>query len=85
MSIFVTTAAESFGTNLRVTVTATVTNFMRGAITLLIPLRMWMENNFQFSLFQSLIAVGIVVFTMAFIAVSTFHETYGRKLDYIEE
>ena len=85
MSIFVTTAAESFGINLRVTVTATVTNFMRGAITLLIPLRMWIENSFEFSLFQSLIAVGIVVFALAIVAASSFQETYGRKLDYIEE
>jgi MFS family permease len=85
MSIFVTTAAEAFGTNLRVTVTATITNFMRGAITLLIPLRIWLENIFSLSLFQSLIVVGSVVFLLALYAASTFHETYGKRLDYVEE
>ncbi|MFM9027518.1 MAG: MFS transporter, partial [Bacteroidota bacterium] len=61
MSIFVTTVAESFGTNLRVTATATITNFMRGAVTVLIPLRMWLERQLSFTMEGSLIIIGIIV------------------------
>lgn len=85
MSVFVTTAAESFGTNLRVTVTATITNFMRGAITVLIPLRLWLEAYFQFNLMQSLIIIGVMVFALALYSAFRLHETYGKRLDYIEE
>ena len=85
MSIFVTTAAESFGTNLRVTVTATVTNFMRGAVTILIPLRMFMEKAWGFSMSYSLLTVGILVFIPAMLAILNLKDTYGKSLDYQEE
>jgi hypothetical protein len=85
MSIFVTTTAESFGTNLRVTVVATVTNFMRGAITLLIPLRMWLQHTFGFSLLHSLVLVGILVFVPALYASFSIKDTYGKPMDYVEE
>ncbi|MBK7945925.1 MAG: hypothetical protein IPJ85_11750 [Flavobacteriales bacterium] len=43
LSVFATATAEHFGTNLRVLVTATVTNFMRGSVTLMIPLYQWLD------------------------------------------
>jgi putative MFS transporter len=84
MSIFVTTTAESFGTNLRVTVTATVTNFMRGAVTLLIPLRLYLQHSFELSLVNSLMIVGIVVFLPALLSMVYMKDTYGVSLDYQE-
>ncbi len=85
LSVFVTSTSEHFGTNLRVTATATVTNFMRGAVTILIPLRIWIQEMGSISLSQSLIFTGIIVWSVALIAVLWLPETYGRNLDYLEE
>ncbi len=85
LSVFVTSTSEHFGTNLRVTATATVTNFMRGAVTILIPLRIWIQEMGSFSLSQSLIFTGIIVWSLALIAVLWLPETYGRNLDFLEE
>lgn len=85
LSVFVTTTAEHFGTNLRVTVTATVTNFMRGAVTLLIPLHQWIEHKFNYSLTQGLAITGIIVWVLALIPTLLLPETYGKDLEFIEE
>jgi putative MFS transporter len=85
LSVFVTATSEHFGTNLRVTVTATVTNFMRGAVTILIPLRIGIESIFSTSLSASLIYVGLLVWVPALIAVWWMPETYGRNMDFIED
>jgi MFS family permease len=85
LSVFVTSTSEHFGTNLRVTATATVTNFMRGAVTILIPLRIWIQEMGSFSLSQSLIFTGIIVWSVALLAVFWLPETYGRNLDFLEE
>jgi MFS family permease len=85
LSVFVTATSEHFGTNLRVTVTATVTNFMRGAVTILIPLRIGIESIFSTSLSASLIYVGLLVWIPALIAVWRMPETYGRNMDFIED
>ena len=85
LSVFVTSTAEHFGTNLRVTVTATVTNFMRGAVTLLIPLHQWIEHKFNYSLTQGLATTGIIVWILALIPTLLLPETYGKNLEFIEE
>jgi putative MFS transporter len=85
LSVFVTTTSEHFGTNLRVTVTATVTNFMRGAVTLLIPLRIFVQETFATGITTSLICVGLLVWIPALAAAWWLPETYGRDLDFIEE
>jgi MFS family permease len=85
LSVFVTTTSEQFGTNLRVTATATVTNFMRGAVTVLIPLRIFIQDLGGFSITVSLIITGIIVWTLAIIALLWLPETYGRDLDFVEE
>ena len=85
LSVFVTTTAEHFGVNLRVLVTATVTNFMRGAVVLLVPLHLWIESFFSVDLIQSLIFVGVGVWVLAILSVAFLPETFGRNLDYIEE
>jgi len=85
LSVFVTATSEHFGTNLRVTVTATVTNFMRGAVTLLIPLRILLGEVCNMSLTTSLIATGILVWIPAILAAWILPETYGRNLEFLEE
>ena len=85
LSVFVTATSEHFGTNLRVTVTATVTNFMRGAVTLLIPLRIFIQDTFHVSLSISLLVVGLLVWIPAIVAAARMPETYGRDLDFVED
>jgi MFS family permease len=85
LSVFVTATSEHFGTNLRVTVTATVTNFMRGAVTILIPLRIWVESSFNTSVSVSLIWIGLLVWIPALIAAWMMPETFGRNLNFIED
>ncbi len=84
LSVFVTATSEQFGTNLRVTVTATVTNFMRGAVVLLIPLHQWIESQFGLSLSFGLIITGLIVWLLAFAAVLALPDTYGKDLNYSE-
>jgi MFS family permease len=85
LSVFVTTTSEQFGTNLRVTATSSVTNFMRGSVSVLIPLHMLLRSYFDMSLSISLILIGIFVWMLAFYAVFTSKETFGRDLDFIEK
>ena len=85
LSVFVTATSEHFGTNLRVTVTATVTNFMRGAVTILIPLRILIQESLHLTISTSLIWVGVIVWIPALLAVALMPETYGKSLEYLEE
>jgi putative MFS transporter len=85
LSVFVTATSEHFGTNLRVTVTATVTNFMRGAVTLLIPLRILIQNTFDSTMSTSLIWVGLIVWIPALAAAAWMSETFGKDLEFVED
>ncbi|MFM7773831.1 MAG: hypothetical protein ACKO9V_03155, partial [Candidatus Kapaibacterium sp.] len=85
LSVFVTTTAELFGTNIRVLVTSTVTNFMRGAVTVLIPLRIWIQQWLGTSLVESLAITGALVWVAAFAAVFYLPDPFGKDLDYVEQ
>ncbi|MDA8083795.1 MAG: MFS transporter [Nitrospiraceae bacterium] len=81
-AIFITIAAEQFGTNLRATVASTVPNFIRGAV---IPITI----VFQFlkgyaGIVQSALIVGAVCLSIAFAALHGLEETFAKELDYIE-
>jgi putative MFS transporter len=82
-AIFITIAAEQFGTNLRATVASTVPNFIRGAV---IPITF----SFQFlkdrmGIIHSAAIVGAVCLAIAFYALSGLEETFDKDLDFIEE
>jgi MFS family permease len=85
LSVFVTTTAESFGTNLRVTATSSVTNFMRGSVSILIPLQILLRNCFDLSLMYTLSIIGVFVWLLAFYSVLKSKETFGRDVDFNEE
>ena len=81
-AVFVTTAAEQFGTNLRSTVTTTVPNFIRGSV---IPITIFFDLlRKPFGLVYSALAVGIITVIIAFISLYNLKETYGVELDYVE-
>lgn len=84
LSVFVTATAEHFGINLRVTVTATVTNFMRGALVLLIPLHQAIEHMFGLTLTGGLIVTGCIVWSLALASALTLPDTFGKSLAFTE-
>lgn len=81
-AIFVTVAAEQFGTNLRATVAITAPNFVRGSVILLTSAFHYLKG--QMDLVAAAAVVGIVVLTLAFWAAASLEETFGRDLDFVE-
>lgn len=81
-ALIVTAASEQFGTNLRATVTTTVPNFIRGALT---PMAMgFLALKGRFGLLPSAAIVGAAVLLLAFLAVLKMEESFGKELDYLE-
>ena len=82
-AIFVTVAAEQFGTNLRATVATTVPNFVRGMV---VPITLLFQVLRQYlGLVDGALTVGAVCVIAAFIALSFLEETFHKDLDYYEE
>lgn len=82
-ALFVTIAAEQFGTNLRATVATTVPNVARG---LFYPMQ-WAIFAFapQVGYVTVLAALGVVTFGLALLALKRLPETHGTDLTYQEE
>jgi MFS family permease len=81
-AVFVTIAAEQFGTNIRATVATTVPNFVRGAV---VPLTMTF-NHFksEIGIVPSAAFIGVACILVALWALRGLDETYGKDLDYVE-
>ncbi len=81
--VFVTIAAEQFGTNLRATVTTSVPNFVRGSV---VPVTLSFQAlKSQIGIINSALIVGTVTVIIAFWALYYLEETYGKDLNYLEE
>ena len=87
-TIFVTIAAEQFGTNIRATVATTVPNFVRGSTVLLTSAFQFFKllslNGRPLGSVVSAAIVGAICMLIAFWAWSGLEETHGKELDYIE-
>ena len=81
-AIFVTMAAEQFGTNLRATAATTVPNMVRGALPLMILLFKWLRETSGFITGGIITAVIIMVITL--VAAYFTKETFGKDLAYVE-
>ncbi|SHK22501.1 MFS transporter [Chryseobacterium polytrichastri] len=81
-AMFVTLAAEQFGTNIRNTATTTVPNMVRGLVPVMILAFDLLKNNF--SVIMSAAVVGVVVFGLAFYSSYTISETHDKDLDFTE-
>ena len=82
-AIFVTMAAEQFGTNLRATAATTVPNMVRGSLPLTILLFNSLQNYFSYV--TSGWITGAIIMTVSVIAAALSEETFGKDLNYIEE
>jgi len=83
-ALFVTVAAEQFGTNLRATVATTAPNFARGSVVALVPAFRWAEAHLGGRLPGAAVLGGLSLL-VAFWAVSTMPESFHKDLDYVEE
>jgi len=82
-AIFVTVAAEQFGTNLRATVATTVPNFVRG---MTVPITMLFQlARKPLGIENGALAVGVLCLAIALFSLSRLQETFHKDLDYFEE
>ncbi|WP_066437078.1 MFS transporter [Chryseobacterium sp. CCH4-E10] len=81
-AMFVTLAAEQFGTNIRNTATTTVPNMVRGLVPVMILAFDFFKNDF--TVIVSAALVGLIVFGLAFYSSLTISETHNRDLEFTE-
>lgn len=82
-AVFMSTASELFGTNIRATVTTTAPNFVRGSlifVTMLIDLIGIYTNRIE-----AIIITGVLLFIIALLALWKLEETFNKDLNYTEE
>ncbi len=82
-AIFLVTSSESFGTNLRATVTTSVPNLVRGGAILLSSLFLALKP--MLGVTGSLQLIGGATFIIALYAVYSLRETFSLDLDYVEK
>lgn len=81
-AIFVTMAAEQFGTNIRATAATTVPNMVRGSLNLISFLFASMQVSLGYV--RSGWVTGAIVLVIAVISLIFTEETFGKELDYTE-
>lgn len=88
-AVFMSSAAELFGTNIRSTATTTAPNFVRGSVIFMSFLFRYFETVFlnkngKADSQSAAIAVGIVVAVLALLAWLNLKETFHKDLNYTE-
>jgi MFS transporter, putative metabolite:H+ symporter len=82
-SVFVTMAAEQFGTNLRATVATSVPNFIRGTT---VPLNIaFVYFSSSFGLVRTAMVLAAISTVIALFSLRSLEETYHKDLDFLEE
>lgn len=81
-AIFVTMAAEHFGTNLRATAATTVPNMVRGALPLMVMGFKGMQP--QLSYVTAAAVTGVIVMIISITAALLTEETFGKDLNFLE-
>ncbi|MCX6192245.1 MAG: MFS transporter, partial [Flavobacteriia bacterium] len=79
-AIFVTIAAEQFGTNIRSTAANTIPNFVRGSVNVIMLLFSLLLAS-QLSVGISAFLIGAFFIGLAFYSLSQLKETFGKELD----
>jgi putative MFS transporter len=81
-AIFVTMAAEHFGTNLRATAATTVPNMVRGALPLI---TMLYTSLLDYGAIKAAAITGAIVMSISVVAALMTEETFGKDLDFLEQ
>ena len=82
-ALFVSIAAEQFGTNIRSTTANTIPNFVRGSVNL-IMLGFGLLTALDLGDAISAYIVGLAFILLALYSLSQLKETFGKDLDYFE-
>ena len=82
-AMFVTMAAEQFGTNIRAIVATTVPNMVRGSLNLVSLLFVAMQASQGY--LKSGWITGIVVIIIGIVSLTFTEETFGKDLNYTEQ
>ncbi len=84
--LFVTIAAEQFGTNIRATVTTTVPNFVRGLLPFIILLYSFFRDQLlDGNILNAGMIVGSILSAIALLSLWRLKETFHEDLNYIEK
>jgi hypothetical protein len=97
-ALFVTIAAEQFGTNLRSTVATSVPNFIRGTVIPLTLLFKYLRDTLaahylpthgemaakHLGIIYGALIIGLGTVVIALLALRVIDETYGRDLNFEE-
>jgi len=81
-AVFVTIAAEQFGTNLRATAASTAPNFVRGAVIPMTLLIQFLKGHI--SLVSAVVLVAVLVLCLALFALRRLKDSYATDLDFLE-
>ena len=81
-TLFITIAAELFGTNIRATVATTIPNFVRGATIPLASLFVYLKPTF--GVINAGLILGVSTAAIALISLFFLEETFTKDLDYLE-
>jgi MFS family permease len=81
-AMFVTLAAEQFGTNLRSTATTSIPNMVRGCVPLMLIGFDYLKITQ--SVITSAAIVGVIVFILGIYSVITISETHNKHMDFVE-
>jgi MFS family permease len=82
-ALFVTVAAEQFGTNLRATVATTVPNFVRGSILVMTPLFLLFKEQLGILLGTGLLSV--LAIGVSLLGLWKMEETFAKDLNFLEQ
>ncbi len=83
-TLFITVAAESFGTNLRATVATTVPNFVRGAVIPITMLFVYLGRT-DLGIINSAIILAILTTAVALISLWSLNETFHKDMNFNED
>lgn len=82
-TLFITVAAELFGSDLRATVATTVPNFVRGSV---IPLTMLFAMAKKYvGIIRGALLVGVISFAISIVALIFLQETFKKDINYVED
>ena len=83
-AIFVTMAAEQFGTNLRATATTSIPNMVRGMLALaILPVFKLLRNHTSY--YNAGWITVVIFMSISIVAVVMIKETFGKDLNFIEK
>jgi len=81
-TLFITVAAELFGSNLRATVATTIPNFVRATVIPLTALFALFRGHT--GIIYSALIVGVIAYLLALLALYFLEETFKKEMDYTE-